>query len=132
MKNTIVLFALVFVLASCKKDCSGDNWSDWGKNMDIKKIDKGICIRNKYIYPIQIVEISIVPKTGKVIFLQGQTKILSGISHTFKYSDFILPDNFSASEIIGVSGRYTRDLCDYKERRTVISGFSGEYFGVRF
>lgn len=132
MKKIAFLSLLLIAFSSCKKDCSGDNWNNWSKNISISKNSDGIVIHNKYIYPIHIIEITCGLKNGKAYIKNDDIKILSGLSHTFKYTYFNVPNGTSQNDIELASGKYTRDLCDYKNRSTTYLNFSGEYFGIRF
>lgn len=133
MKKITVLLLLVISISSCKKDCSGDNPLDWGRYLEIKKTSEGIWIKNKYIYPVVISQIScIVTNGGNNGIPHCNVKILSGFSHTFKFSEFKSSVPISTSYVNGTYGEFSRDLCDYKNRNTPWGSFSGDRFGVRF
>lgn len=134
MKKIAIPILFLFCLSTigCRKDCSNSSLTNWSQNISIKKNSTSIVIHNKYIYPIHIIEITCGLKSGKAYTISNDVKILSGLSHTYKYSDFNLPNGTNENDLELLTGKYTRDMCDYKDRSTPYSNFSGEYFGIRF
>ena len=114
------ILLLFILISSCRKDCTGENFGG-SKYLDISKTSKGISIKNKYIYPVHITYIYNYNAASHRI----DKKILSGLSYTFSWDEFIFLQGQTKESVTSVAVYYTRELCDYKTD-------NGEVCSVRF
>lgn len=128
MKHLLIFFLLTTTAISCKKDCSGDISAN-ADYIEVKKTSTGICVKNKFILPIHVKSIGL-SMNGSTTF---DVKILSGLSHTFKFSDmdYIKKGNSSDNIKSGLV-KYRRESCDYGERQTILIGYHEDYFWYSF
>lgn len=122
------ILLLLMLVSSCKKDCSGDVSAN-ADFIEVKKTSTGICVKNKFILPIHVKSIGI-SINGSTNF---DVKILSGLSHTFKFSDmdYIKKGNSSDNIKTGLI-KYRRESCDYGERQTILIGYHEDYYWFNF
>lgn len=128
MKKILTLFVILFSLSACQKNCSDDLWLEGSKYLEITKTSKGICVKNKYIYPVKITSLG----SLNVATAKPNVKILSGLSKTFKWEDFDFYRNNTPDSVKNCAVFYERDLCDYKDRRTLIVGYHADIASVQF
>lgn len=134
MKKFMILILLGVNFYTCKKDCSGDNPYKEDSYMTITKTSSGIKIHNKYIYPIHVTSLVTLMGPGIVVseITDNDCKILSGLSHTFKYSDMRFFNNNTSSSINSAQGKFYREYCDYGNRSTNLYNYHADIFTIEF
>lgn len=128
MKKIVSIFVILLSLSACKKSCYDDKLSEGSKFLEITKTSKGICIKNKYIYPVKITRVESV----LIASSSPDFKVLSGISKTFRWEDFTFYQGHTPADVKIVSVFFERDLCDYKDRKTPLNGYHADLVSVQF